>query len=103
MRKPSHQVNVIGTRHGEKLYETLLSREEMAAAEDLGNYYRIPPDLRDLNYSKFVEEGEEKIAAFDDYNSHNTERLDTAGMKDLLMKLDFMRSVSRGETSVEEG
>lgn len=103
MEKPSHQVNVIGTRHGEKLYETLLSREEMAAAEDLGEYYRIPPDLRDLNYGKFVEEGEEKIAAFDDYNSHNTERLDTAGMKDLLMKLDFMRSVTRGETSVEEG
>lgn len=103
MGKPLHKVEVIGTRHGEKLYETLLSREEMAAAEDLGNYYRIPPDLRDLNYSKFVEEGEEKIASFDDYNSHNTERLSTADMIDLLMKLDFMRSVTRGEATVEEG
>lgn len=103
MEKPSHKVQVIGTRHGEKLYETLLSREEMAAAEDLGGYYRIPPDLRDLNYGKFVEEGEEKISHFDDYNSHNTERLDKAGMKVLLMKLDFMRAIARGESPVGEG
>lgn len=103
METPAHKVNVIGTRHGEKLYETLLSREEMAAAEDLGGYYRIPPDLRDLNYGKFVEEGEEKIATFDDYNSHNTERLDVAGMKALLMKLEFIQSVIRHETPVEEG
>jgi UDP-N-acetylglucosamine 4,6-dehydratase len=103
MDKPKHPVNVIGTRHGEKLYETLLSREEMAAAEDLGGYYRIPPDLRDLNYTKFVEEGEQKISQFDDYNSHNTERLEKAGMKQLLMKLDFMRAVARGEISDEEG
>lgn len=100
MEKPKHTVNVIGTRHGEKLYETLLSREEMAAAEDLGNYYRVPPDLRDLNYGKFVEEGEQKISKLDDYNSHNTERLDKDGMKRLLMKLDFVRAIASGETPV---
>jgi UDP-glucose 4-epimerase len=100
MEKPKHTVNVIGTRHGEKLYETLLSREEMAAAEDLGNYYRVPPDLRDLNYGKFVEEGEQKISKLDDYNSHNTERLDKDGMKRLLMKLEFIRSITKGETPV---
>lgn len=103
MQKPDHKVDVIGTRHGEKLYETLLSREEMAAAEDRGGYFRIPPDLRDLNYGKFVEEGEEKISTYDDYNSHNTERLDTAGMKQLLMKLDFVQAIARGESPVEEG
>jgi UDP-N-acetylglucosamine 4,6-dehydratase/5-epimerase len=100
MEKPKHTVNVIGTRHGEKLYETLLSREEMAAAEDLGNYYRVPPDLRDLNYGKFVEEGEQKISKLDDYNSHNTERLDRNGMKHLLMNLDFVRAIADGETAV---
>jgi UDP-glucose 4-epimerase len=100
MEKPKHTVNVIGTRHGEKLYETLLSREEMAAAEDLGNYYRVPPDLRDLNYGKFVEEGEEKISKLEDYNSHNTERLDKDGMKRLLMKLEFIRAIAKGETPV---
>jgi UDP-N-acetylglucosamine 4,6-dehydratase len=103
LEKPKHAVNVIGTRHGEKLYETLCSREEMAAAEDRGGYYRIPPDLRDLNYSKYVEEGEEVISRLDDYNSHNTERLDKDGMKRLLMKLDFMQAIARGETPVEEG
>lgn len=101
--KPDHAVNIIGTRHGEKLYETLLSREEMAAADDRGGYYRIPPDLRDLNYTKFVEEGEEAISRLDDYNSHNTERLDVDGMKRLLMKLDFMRTIARGEMPSEEG
>jgi len=100
MEKPKHTVNVIGTRHGEKLYETLLSREEMAAAEDLGSYYRVPPDLRDLNYGKFVEEGEQKISKLDDYNSHNTERLDKDGMKRLLMKLAFVRAIAKGETPV---
>ena len=97
MEKPKHQVNVIGTRHGEKLYETLLSREEMASAEDLGGYYRVPPDLRDLNYGKFVEEGEQKISQCEDYNSHNTERLDKDGMKQLLMKLEFMRAIAQGQ------
>ena len=94
---PDHPINVIGTRHGEKLYEALLSREEMASAEDLGGYYRVPPDLRDLNYGKYVEEGEEKITRSEDYNSHNTERLDVNGMRDLLRKLDFIRALGRGE------
>lgn len=96
MGKPNHEVQIIGTRHGEKLYEALLSREEMAAAEDLGGYYRIPPDLRDLNYGKFVEHGEVRISGSVDYNSHNTARLDVAGMQALLMKLCFIQSVVRG-------
>jgi UDP-N-acetylglucosamine 4,6-dehydratase len=95
--KPDHQIHVIGTRHGEKLYEALLSREEMAAAEDLGDYYRIPPDLRDLNYGKFVEHGEVKISEAKDYNSHNTLRLDMTGMQELLMKLRFVQATVRGE------
>jgi UDP-glucose 4-epimerase len=94
---PNHPVNVIGTRHGEKLYEALLSREEMAAAEDLGGYYRVPPDLRDLNYGKYVEQGEVKISDAEDYNSHNTDRLDVTGMQALLMKLRFMQATVRGE------
>lgn len=97
MGKPEHEVRVIGTRHGEKLYEALLSREEMVAAEDLGGYYRVPPDLRDLNYGKFVEQGETKISEATDYNSHNTERLDVVGMQALLMKLRFMQAIARGE------
>ncbi len=95
--KPEHPINIIGTRHGEKLFEALLSREEMACAEDRGGYYRVPPDLRDLNYGKFVEQGEEKISHTEDYNSHNTERLDVAGMQSLLRKLDFIRALERGE------
>jgi UDP-glucose 4-epimerase len=94
---PEHPVNVIGTRHGEKLFEALLSREEMACAKDLGGYYCIPPDLRDLNYGKFVEEGERKISRTEDYNSHNTERLDVRGMQALLRKLDFIQALERGE------
>jgi UDP-N-acetylglucosamine 4,6-dehydratase/5-epimerase len=94
---PQHEIQVIGTRHGEKLYETLLSREEMACAEDLGDYYRIPPDLRDLNYGKFVEQGELKISGAEDYNSHNTTRLDVEGMKQLLQKLSFVRAIQQGE------
>lgn len=84
---------IIGTRHGEKLYEALLSREEMACAEDLGTYYRIPPDLRDLNYAKLVEQGETKISHFYDYNSHNTHQLDINGMQQLLLRLDFINDV----------
>jgi UDP-N-acetylglucosamine 4,6-dehydratase len=95
--KPEHELRVIGTRHGEKLYEALLSREEMVAAKDLGGYYRVPPDLRDLNYGKFVEQGEVKISQATDYNSHNTERLDIPGMQALLMKLRFMQATLRGE------
>jgi UDP-N-acetylglucosamine 4,6-dehydratase len=102
MKKPEHTVNIIGTRHGEKLYETLLSREEMAAAEDLGNYFRVRPDSRDLNYTKYVEQGEKEISNCEDYNSHNTERLDEVGMRKLLMKLDFMQSIARGEHPLAE-
>jgi UDP-N-acetylglucosamine 4,6-dehydratase len=102
MRRPDHPVHEIGTRHGEKLYEALLSREEMATAEDLGDYYRIPPDGRDLNYAKFVEQGETRISHSEDYNSHNTRRLDVHGMKELLLKLDFMHKVSQGVMVGEE-
>jgi len=76
-----HPVRIIGTRHGEKLHETLLSREERVAAEDLDGYFRVPPDLRDLNYSKFMEQGEARISASVDYTSHNTDQLDVEGMK----------------------
>ena len=96
MGAPEHPINVIGTRHGEKLFEALLSREEMVAAEDLGNYYRVPPDLRDLNYGKFVEQGEVRISAADDYNSHNTTRLDVPGMQALLRQLAFIQAIERG-------
>lgn len=82
---------IIGTRHGEKLYESLVSREEMVRAEDLGGYYRIPADARDLNYDKYFVEGEREIAQIEDYTSHNTHRLDVAGVKEVLMKLDIVR------------
>lgn len=84
-------VKVIGTRHGEKLYESLISREEMAKAEDMDRYYRIPADNRDLNYKKFFVEGEQHISELDDYTSHNTERLSIEGIKDLLLKLDYIQ------------
>lgn len=100
--KPDHPIQVIGTRHGEKLYEALLSREEMACAEDQGEYFRVPPDLRDLNYAKFVEQGEEKISRTEDYNSHNTVRLDVEGMQRLLLKLNFMAAIQRGEHATPE-
>jgi UDP-N-acetylglucosamine 4,6-dehydratase/5-epimerase len=105
MGKPAHEVRQIGTRHGEKLYEALLSREEMACAEDRGDYFRVPPDGRDLNYAKFVEQGEQRITQSthgEDYNSHNTTRLDVAAMKTLLLKLDFMQRIARGENAVAE-
>jgi UDP-N-acetylglucosamine 4,6-dehydratase len=102
MGKPEHEVRVIGTRHGEKLYEALLSREEKACAEDLGGYYRVPPDGRDLNYEKFVSEGESRISQAEDYTSHNTERLDVAGMKALLLKLTFMQRIACGEHALAE-
>ena len=84
-------VKVIGTRHGEKLYETLVTREEMSKAEDMGDYYRIPCDTRDLNYDKFFVEGSEEVSKIEDYHSYNTRRLDVEGMKELLLKLDFIR------------
>lgn len=105
MGKPNHPVHVIGTRHGEKLYEALLGREEKACAEDMGDYYRVPPDGRDLNYAKFVEQGEQRLtqtAHGEDYNSHNTQRLDVEGMKELLLKLEFMQRIARGEFALAE-
>jgi UDP-N-acetylglucosamine 4,6-dehydratase/5-epimerase len=92
MDKPNHPIKVIGTRHGEKLFESLLSREEFAAADDLGEYFRIPPDLRDLNYSKFVERGEKKISNSVDYNSHNTKQLNNKALKEILMKLPYIQA-----------
>jgi len=86
-----NEIKVIGTRHGEKLYETLLTREEMAIAEDLGDYYRIPADNRDLNYDKYISCGKSAISALSDYNSHNTRRLDTGELKKLLRSLDYVR------------
>ena len=87
----NNEFKIIGTRHGEKLYESLVSREEMARADDLGGYYRIPADSRDLNYDKFFVEGETKINTIDDYTSHNTRRLNVAQVKDVLMQLDIVR------------
>lgn len=95
--KPDHPIQIIGTRHGEKKHETLLSREEMFHAHNLPGYYRIPPDLRDLNYGKYFEFGEREITESHDYTSENTERLDVEGMKGLLMKLDFVRDLVAGK------
>jgi UDP-N-acetylglucosamine 4,6-dehydratase len=100
--KPDHEVREIGTRHGEKLHEALLSREELASAEDLGDYYRITPDSRDLNYAKFVELGEQRISHSHDYNSDNARRLGVAEMKQLLLRLEFMQRIARGEAAIAE-
>ncbi|WP_163371580.1 polysaccharide biosynthesis protein [Endozoicomonas acroporae] len=97
MEMPQHPIRIIGTRHGEKLYEALCSREEMLAAEDQGEYYRIPADNRDLNYEKYFDEGSRELSGVEDYNSHNTEQLDVKGMKKLLLKLDFMQKIAAGE------
>ena len=86
-----NEIRIIGTRHGEKLYESLISREEMAHAHDMGDYYRIPADNRDLNYAKYFSEGEEKISHLDDYTSHNTNRLNVQHVKELLLKLDYIK------------
>ena len=94
---PEHPISIMGTRHGEKAFEALLSREEMAVALDQGYYYRVPADQRDLNYSKYVEDGDLKITQYEDYNSHNTERLDVEGMKKLLLKLEFIRALTQGQ------
>jgi UDP-glucose 4-epimerase len=84
-------MRIIGTRHGEKLYESLISREEMAKAVDMLGYYRIPADNRDLNYAQFFSEGEEKISHLEDYTSHNTHRLNVKQVKQLLLQLDFIK------------
>jgi UDP-N-acetylglucosamine 4,6-dehydratase len=105
MDRRDHPVTVLGTRHGEKLDESLLSREECACAEDMGDYFRVPPDGRDLNYTKFVEQGEKRITLAlqrEEYNSRNTARLDVEGMKKLLLKLDIMQKVARGEPALLE-
>lgn len=105
MGKADHPLHVMGTRHGEKLYEALLSREEMACAEDMGDYFRVPSDGRDLNYAKFVDQGEARLTQSshaEDYNSHNTTRLDVEGMKALLLKLEFMQRIAQGERVLAE-
>ena len=84
-------INCIGTRHGEKLYEVLVTKEEMVNAEDMGGYYRIPADNRNLNYQKYVDQGNADLERIEDYNSHNTTRLDIEGMKELLLKLDLFK------------
>jgi len=89
------EVRVIGTRHGEKVYETLVNREEMAKAMDLGDYYRIPADTRDLNYDKYFNAGDEKVKQTMEYTSHNTRRLDVEGTKNLLMTLDCVHEARR--------
>lgn len=93
------EIKIIGTRHGEKLYETLLTREELSKAEDLGGYYRIVPDERDLNYGKYFTEGEEQISRLEDYNSHNTQRLTVPNIKEKLLQLEFVQQELRGGTS----
>lgn len=95
--KADTPINIIGTRHGEKLYETLVNREEMAKAVDMGEYYRIPADNRDLNYGKYFTEGQSRVAEVEDYTSHNTQRLDVEGMKELLLKLPLIRKDILGE------
>ena len=99
--KADTEVKIIGTRHGEKLYETLVTREEMFRSEDMGDYFRIPADARDLNYDKFFIEGQEDVSKVEDYHSHNTRRLDKEGMKELLLKLpevrDNVNELNRGE------
>ena len=89
--KKDNPVRIIGTRHGEKLYESLISREEMAKAQDMGDYYRVPADNRDLNYAQYFSEGEEKLSQLDDYTSHNTDRLSVEKIKKLLLKLDYIK------------
>lgn len=94
---PNHPVTVIGTRHGEKLYETLLTREEMAQAEDCGDYYRVGADQRDLNYKAYYEEGQKRLSATEDYHSHNTTRLDEEGMIEKLLELEIVRDALKGK------
>ena len=89
--KKDNNIRIIGTRHGEKLYESLVNREEMAKAIDMGNYYRIPADNRDLNYEQYFSEGEADISQVEEYHSHNTTRLDVEGTKKLLLKLESIR------------
>ena len=100
--KVDNEVKIIGTRHGEKLYETLVNREDMVKAEDMGDYYRIPADNRGLNYESFFSEGVPDVSEYDEYHSHNTERLDVEGTKKLLLKLPLLRRDILGETDLVE-
>jgi len=100
--RPDHEVRTIGTRHGEKLYESLLSREERVVADDMGDYFRVPPDGRDLNYEKFVDQGEERLSHGEEYNSHNTRQLDADSMKELLLKLPLIHRILRNEPISED-
>jgi UDP-N-acetylglucosamine 4,6-dehydratase/5-epimerase len=102
MGKPNYPTRIIGTRHGEKKFESLLSREEMSAAEDMGEFYRVPPDLRDLNYAKYVDIGEKSITNSEEYNSNNTQQLDVVGMKLLLSKLSFIKAAINGKNVSSE-
>jgi len=97
LAKVDNEINIIGTRHGEKLYETLCTREEMEKAEDMGDFYRVPADNRDLNYSMYFSEGEKKLAEIEDYHSHNTERLNVEGVKNLISKLALVKKELFGE------
>lgn len=96
LRAPNSEIKILGTRHGEKLHETLLSREERTHAEEIQQYFRVPADLRDLNYGKYVEQGETSISSHEDYTSFNTVRLDVDGMKSLLMRLEFIQDLVAG-------
>ena len=96
--KKNNPIKIIGTRHGEKLYETLVNREEMVKAEDLGEYYRIPADTRDLNYNRYFLEGEAQISQIEEYTSHNTNRLDIEGTKELLLRLDYVKEEIAGKS-----
>jgi len=89
--KADNEIKVIGTRHGEKLYETLLTKEEHVVAKDMGGFYRVPADKRDLNYDKYFVEGDQKLSSEDEYNSHNTERLNIEQIKEKLLQLDYVR------------
>lgn len=97
LKLDNYPISIMGTRHGEKAYEALLSREEMVVAIDHGEYFQVPADQRDLNYEKYVEEGDLQITEFEDYNSHNTTRLDVEGMQKLLLKLGFVRALTQGQ------
>nr|WP_053983015.1 polysaccharide biosynthesis protein [Niameybacter massiliensis] len=91
-----NEIKIIGTRHGEKLYETLMTKEEFLHAEDMGNYYRVPADKRDLNYDKYFVEGDQKLSTTEEYNSHNTHRLDVPGVRELLLTLDIVQEELKG-------
>jgi UDP-N-acetylglucosamine 4,6-dehydratase len=97
LAKVENKINIIGTRHGEKLYETLCTREEMVKAQDMGDFYRVPADNRDLNYSMYFSEGEKNLAEIEDYHSHNTERLDVEGVKSLISQLALVKKELFGE------